>query len=155
MVGEQHCVVLAGQGADRLGEFLVARREIGDERQPADAHDEIGGQRRQRVRRIDFIENAHRDRVGRMQVNDGAAIGALLVHDDVQERFLGRRIAVDQMAAASKRDRRAGSSAPSEALVGVISQPPSSSRTEMLPVEPKVSPRANSEAPTAQISSRA
>src|SRR5580693_4697297 len=56
---------------------------------------------------------------------------------------------------ASNFDSRAGSSAPSEALVGVINQPPSGSRTLMLPVDPKVSPRWKIESPTAQISSRA
>src|SRR5271156_3722775 len=55
---------------------------------------------------------------------------------------------------ASNFESRAGSSAPSEALVGVISQPPSGSRTLMLPVEPKVRPRWKIESPTAQISSR-
>ena len=52
-------------------------------------------------------------------------------------------------------DKFAGSSLPSEALVGVISQPPSGRRTLMLPVEPKVRPRENRERPTSQISSRA
>src|ERR1700685_4809679 len=56
--------------------------------------------------------------------------------------------------AASSRDSRAGSRKPSEALVGVTSQPPSSSLTEILPEEPGVRPRANSERPRRQISSR-
>ena len=43
---------------------------------------------------------------------------------------------------------------PSEALVGVTSQPPSSSRTLILPDEPGVSPRSNSERPKRQMSSR-
>ena len=45
-------------------------------------------------------------------------------------------------------------SSPSEALVGVTSQPPSSSFTLMLPEEPGVNPRSNSERPRRQISSR-
>jgi hypothetical protein len=57
--------------------------------------------------------------------------------------------------AASKRESLAGSSAPKEALVGVINQPPSPSRTLMFPVDPKVRPRWKIEAPTAQIASRA
>src|ERR1700736_2377795 len=56
---------------------------------------------------------------------------------------------------ASSRDSRAGSSEPSEALVGVTSQPPSSSFTLILPDEPGVSPRSNSERPSRQISSLA
>src|ERR1700733_9769285 len=56
--------------------------------------------------------------------------------------------------AASSRDSRAGSRKPSEALVGVTSQPPSSSLTEILPEEPGVRPRSNSERPRRQISSR-
>src|SRR5215510_6157109 len=52
------------------------------------------------------------------------------------------------------RDSRAGSRKPSEALVGVTSQPPSSSFTLMLPEEPGVSPRSNSERPNRQMSSR-
>src|SRR5271170_8111947 len=52
-------------------------------------------------------------------------------------------------------DRVAGSSRPSEALVGVMSQPPSGKRTLMFPVDPKVKPRENKERPTSQISSRA
>src|SRR6195952_260288 len=55
---------------------------------------------------------------------------------------------------AASRDSRAGSSEPSEALVGVPSQPPSSSLTLILPEEPGVSPRSNSERPRRQISSR-
>ena len=55
--------------------------------------------------------------------------------------------------AASSLDRRAGSSRPSEALVGVNSQP-SSSRTLMLPLLPAVSPRSKSERPMSQIASR-
>jgi hypothetical protein len=54
----------------------------------------------------------------------------------MQRHFLGRGIAG------------------SEALVGVTSQPPSSSRTLILPEEPGVSPRSNSERPRRQISSR-
>ena len=50
-------------------------------------------------------------------------------------------------------DSRAGSSRPSEALVGVISQP-SSVRTLMLPDDPAVSPRSKIDAPIAQIASR-
>src|SRR5436305_3685104 len=49
---------------------------------------------------------------------------------------------------------RAGSSEPSEVLVGVTSQPPSSQRTLILPDEPGVSPRSNSERPSRHISSR-
>src|SRR5580692_257342 len=52
-------------------------------------------------------------------------------------------------------DKFAGSSLPNEALVGVISQPPSGRRTLMFPVDPKVSPREKRESPTSQISSRA
>src|SRR2546430_1495234 len=52
------------------------------------------------------------------------------------------------------RDSRAGSRNPRDALVGVTSQPPSSHRTLILPEEPGVSPRSNSERPNRQISSR-
>ena len=55
--------------------------------------------------------------------------------------------------AGSSLDRRAGSSRPSEALVGVNSQPPST-RTLMLPLLPAVSPRSKRERPISQISSR-
>src|SRR3989338_8580873 len=55
---------------------------------------------------------------------------------------------------ASRRDSRAWSSAPKDTLVAAITQPPSSSRTEILPLLPAVSPRSNSDAPTLQISSR-
>src|SRR3954453_1278472 len=55
---------------------------------------------------------------------------------------------------ASSRDSRTGSSEPSEALVGVTSQPPSSSLTLILPEEPGVRPRSNNERPRRQISSR-
>jgi hypothetical protein len=72
----------------------------------------------------------------------------------VQRHFLGRGVAGDQPAVGPSRDSRAGSSEPSEALVGVTSQPPSSSLTLILPEEPGVSPRSNSERPSRQISSR-
>src|SRR5262249_24388745 len=52
-----------------------------------------------------------------------------------------------------RRDSRAGSRKPSEALVGVTSQPPSSSFTLILPEEPGVSPRSKSERPKRQIAS--
>src|SRR3954470_14883003 len=55
---------------------------------------------------------------------------------------------------AASRDSRAGSSEPSEALVGVTSQPPSSSLTLILPEEPGVSPRSNRDRPKRQIYSR-
>src|ERR1700736_6706411 len=55
---------------------------------------------------------------------------------------------------AESRDSRAGSSEPSEALVRVTSQPPSSSLTLILPDEPGVSPRSNNERPRRQMSSR-
>jgi hypothetical protein len=57
--------------------------------------------------------------------------------------------------AASNFDSVAGSSLPSDALVGVISHPPSARRTLILPVEPKVRPREKSESPASQIASRA
>jgi hypothetical protein len=53
------------------------------------------------------------------------------------------------------RDSRAGSSSPSDALVGVMIQPPSAMRTLMLPDEPKVRPREKMLAPSRQIASRA
>jgi hypothetical protein len=49
---------------------------------------------------------------------------------------------------------RAGSRNPSEALVGVTSQFPSGSRTLILPDEPGVRPRSNSERPKRHMSSR-
>src|ERR1700710_1935112 len=55
---------------------------------------------------------------------------------------------------AESRDSRAGSSEPSDALVGAPSQPPSSSLTLILPDEPGVSPRSNNERPSRQMSSR-
>jgi hypothetical protein len=53
------------------------------------------------------------------------------------------------------RDSRAGSSSPSDALVGVMIQPPSATRTLMLPDEPKVRPREKMLAPNRQIALRA
>jgi hypothetical protein len=73
-----------------------------------------------------------------MQMHHGTRRVAGLVERGVERDFLGR----------------AGSSEPSEALVGVTSQPPSSSLTLILPEEPGVSPRSNSERPRRQISSR-
>src|SRR5215469_10304973 len=58
------------------------------------------------------------------------------------------------LPSAESRDNLAGSRKPSEALVGVTSQPPSSSLTLILPDEPGVSPRSNSERPKRQMSSR-
>src|SRR5262249_7996245 len=55
---------------------------------------------------------------------------------------------------ASSRDNFAGSRKPSEALVGVTSQVPSSSLALILPDDPGVSPRSNSERPKRQIASR-
>ena len=81
------------------------------------------------------------------------AFGRSRIHRGVQEGFLGRlRRRRSACPCASSRDSRAGSSVPSDEPVGVISQPPSASATEMLPVEPCVSPRSNSEAPVRQIS---
>jgi hypothetical protein len=58
------------------------------------------------------------------------------------------------LPSASVTESRAGSRSPSEALVGVISMRPSPRRTLILPVEPGVSRRSNSDLPTLQISSR-
>src|ERR1700760_2524228 len=58
------------------------------------------------------------------------------------------------LPSGDSRDSFAGSRKPSEALVGVTSQPPSSSLTLILPDEPGVSPRSNSERPNRQMSSR-
>ena len=130
-------VVLARELVDLERQALVARRAVGHERQPPDPHHVIGGERRQAVAAVEPVEARHRDRMGRVQVDHGAGRGPARVHHPVEEGLLG-----------------AGSSSPSDALVGVISQPPSGCRTEMLPVDPKVRPRRNSEAPTAHTRSR-
>jgi len=80
-----------------------------------------------------------------MQMHHRARGAARLIQGRMQRHFLGRGIAGDEPAWVSTRDSRAGSSEPSEALVGVTSQPPSSSFTLILPDEPGVSPRSNSE----------
>ena len=87
-------------------------------------------------------------------MHHGARRAARLVERGVQRHFLGRRVAGHQPPAGPSFDSRAGSRKPSEALVGVTSQPPSSSLTLILPEEPGVSPRSNSERPKRQISSR-
>ena len=76
-----------------------------------------------------------------------------LIERGVQRHFLARPIAGQQFPSALRRDSLAGSRKPSEALVGVTSQP-SSHRTLILPEEPGVSPRSNNERPRRQISSR-
>src|SRR5215471_17189530 len=58
------------------------------------------------------------------------------------------------LPSADSRDNLPGSRKPSEAFVGVTSQPPSSSLTLILPDEPGVSPRSNSDRPRRQICSR-
>src|SRR6202012_2152155 len=58
------------------------------------------------------------------------------------------------LPSGDSRDSRAGSSEPSDALVGVTMKPPSSSLTLMFPDEPGVSPRSNNERPRRQIFSR-
>ena len=60
-----------------------------------------------------------------MQMHHGACGGAGLVERGMQRDFLGRGIAGDQPSVGASRDIRAGSSEPSDALVGVTGQPPS------------------------------
>src|ERR1019366_6317100 len=52
MIREKHCVMAARQRTYRLRKTKVPRREIGNERQFADSHDVVGGDRRKYVSRI-------------------------------------------------------------------------------------------------------
>ena len=70
-------------------------REAGER---ADAHRVVRGERGQDVGGIDIREHRHRDRMRGVQVHDGAVAGPLPVHREVQQRLLGRRIAVDVLA---------------------------------------------------------
>ena len=54
----------------RLRQRRIARRIVGDQRQRADAHDVVGGDRRQHVVGIDVGEARDRDRMGRVQMHD-------------------------------------------------------------------------------------
>ena len=155
VIGEQHGGVFSGQPLDGVGHRRIAGTIIGHERGLAAFHQVIGRHRRQRGARdrspaastappngssADAPRRAPRRGSGR------ARCAAALPWSGRRRRPAGRR--------RPSRDIRAGSSEPSEALVGVTSQPPSSSFTLILPEEPGVSPRSNSERPRRQISSR-
>jgi len=80
----------------RQGE--IARRVIGHERQAADAHDVVGGDRGQHIRAVYVGERRNGDGVCGMQVDDGGCLRAFVVHRAVEEGLLGRRIAGDELA---------------------------------------------------------
>ena len=105
-------------------------RTIGHERQAADPHDVIGRERRQAVVR-------RRARAGRRPRPNGSSADARPPRHVGRCAYITRCRKASLVGAspptggrpASSCDSRAGSSAPSEALVGVISQPPSGWRT--------------------------
>ena len=144
----------AGDGADRGRERGVAGREVRQQRQRPDPHRVVRGERRQHVgadRRRPSTDTATECVACRWTT--AVSPGPLAVHREVQQRFLGRRIAGHVPPSASSTARRAGSSAPSDDPVGVIRKP-SSVRSERLPVLPCVSPRSNSDSASAQSASR-
>src|SRR5215813_11690746 len=89
-------MVLTGKPAYRLGEREVARAKIGNERQPADPHHVIGGDRRQYVIGVDLGKAGDRDRMRRMEMDDRAGGALFFVHDAMQKTLLGRRVARDE-----------------------------------------------------------
>ena len=126
-------------------------RDITAQAAAADPPRVILGDRWQEIRVIDAARATHRDRVLRLDARRRRCRAARVIVVCRNASFVAcrRRVASPALVA-----RRAGSSVPSEEPVGVISQPPSASATEMLPVEPCVSPRLNSDAPVATICSR-
>ena len=98
MIGEQHGMVLGGHFADRAGQVDIARRVIGDQRQVADPHDVIGGDRRQHIGRVDIGQAADRHGMGGVQMDHRAGLRPLAIHGQMQHAFLGRRVAGDKSA---------------------------------------------------------
>ncbi len=89
-------MVLAGKAAHGFGERQIAGAEIRDERQPADPHHVISGDRRQHVCGVDLGEAGDGHRMRRMQMHDRPGGRTLFVHDTVQKAFLGRRVAREE-----------------------------------------------------------
>ena len=79
-------------------------------------------------------------------MHDGAGARPRVVEGEVQGHFLGRRVAADA-GGPSRRASRAGPdrASPRQALVGVISQPRPRAAALILPEEPAVRPRSNSD----------
>ena len=83
----------AGYLADRFSKRQIAGREIGHQGQTANAHNVIGGDRRQQIIRIEAVDTTDGDRMGRMKMHDRPGPRSLLIHGPVQEGFLGRLVA--------------------------------------------------------------
>ena len=143
VIGEQDRRVSALQRTDGVRHRRIARPEVRHKRRRAAAHELVGRQRRQRATWIEAGQHAQRHAMRGMQMHD--LLAGLVSYTAECRGFFRRPVAVDMPPVASTRDSRAGSRKPTRALVGVASQPPSSSRTEILPDEPGVSPRSNSE----------
>ena len=86
-----------------LGQRGIAWRELGYQGQPPDLHHRIGGDRRKDIVRIDAVEAGDRDRVGGMKMHDGARLVALAVHGEMEETFLRRCVARDELGRARRR----------------------------------------------------
>ena len=156
MIGEQHRGIFSGQALDRIGDRRIARA---DNTAPAPSirissdNTRVIGGNAARGSISGSIESA--TECVECRCTTARAVPRVWYSAVCSGTSLVGGIAGEQAGRrASSRDSRAGSSEPSDALVGVTSQPPSSSLTLILPEEPGVSPRSNSERPSRQISSR-
>ena len=87
---------------DRVGEIQTSRWEIGNQRERADLHGVISGDRRENIRRVNVATTTDCDRVGGMQMHDRAAVRTFVLHGHVQEVLTGRFVARDMVAAIIK-----------------------------------------------------
>ena len=129
-------VMPAGVAAHRLGQRHVARREVGHQRQRADAHHVVGRERRQQVVR-------DRGRRAPTPRPNASSAGGRPRRFAARSWYIARcrKLSLDgaspetSLPFQSSFDSRAGSSRPRLEPVGVSSQP-SAQRALMLPVEP-------------------
>ena len=94
--------MVRSQFPDRVGKIQASWREIRNQWQRPDLHSEIGGDRRENIRRVNVATTTYGDRIGGVQMHDRAAVRAFVVHSHVQEVLTGRFVARDMVAVIIK-----------------------------------------------------
>lgn|ERR1700722_9288285 len=87
MIGQKDSGVFVRVLCDLERESFIARAKIRNQRQLSDPHDKIRGDRRDAAGRVEPIETGNRGRVTAVEMDDGAALMAFLVHREMEKIF--------------------------------------------------------------------
>ncbi len=99
MVGQQEGFALGGTATELLGDAGIPRLVVGDERQLADPHHVIGGERADHVGRIQPLQAGEGGQMGAVQVHHGLAVRIVVVDGEVEGHLLGGAIPPQVFAA--------------------------------------------------------